>query len=127
MSICSVYAIDIDLSKYSDDEISELFSLLQQEMIDRKIVKQAKVPSGKYIIGKDIPAGKYVFTKVDISKGCSIWIYNDDSSTTLGNTVGSEYIGYDKDEEYIAYLKDGNLLSLDGAFYMKVFTGIVFE
>ncbi len=125
LNTCSALAVDIDLSKYSDEELIDIFELLNEEMIARKIVKSAKLPVGRYTVGVDIPAGKYVIEMADKSKhsGPIIRIYND---TTLNKTNFSEWLESPEDTMIIE-LHSGNVIETDETIIISTFTGIAFE
>lgn len=67
LSTCFAYAVDLDLSGYTDEQIIELNGLINQELVNRKIGIRAKIDPGAYLVGKDIPVGTYVFRAVDLS------------------------------------------------------------
>ena len=48
------------ISSLSDEELIELYSQINEEIVNRKIEKTAKLLAGTYEIGKDIPAGDYM-------------------------------------------------------------------
>lgn len=52
----------IDLSGMSDSEISNLYELILQEMLDRGITRTGDLAEGNYVVGQDIRAGSYNFT-----------------------------------------------------------------
>lgn len=52
----------IDFSAYSDDEIAELLKEINQEVVDRRLEKSAKLEPGVYTVGVDIPAGSYTYS-----------------------------------------------------------------
>ena len=134
--ICAVIAVlllvsacaaeTVDLSKYTDAQVLELLTLVQQEVVDRKLSKTARLSGGEYIAGEDIPAGKYVFT-------CSykgyVWanftVYSDRGSgkqkiwelITEDDGVFSRVITLDMDDQ----------LKCDQPFTLSVYTGISFN
>lgn len=61
-----VYASDIDLKSMSDEEITQLYSDVEQELVDRNINKSSDLLPGTYVGGVDIPVGGYDIT-VDTS------------------------------------------------------------
>lgn len=125
LNTCSAFAVDIDLSKYSDDELKEIFALLNEEMLTRKIVKSAKLPVGRYTVGVDIPSGKFVIEMADKSKhsGPIINIYADD---TLSKQSFHEWLEGPEDTMIIE-LKSGNVLETDETIIISTFVGITFE
>lgn len=54
-----VYASDIDLKSMSDEEITQLYSDVEQELVDRNINKSSDLLPGTYVGGVDIPVGGY--------------------------------------------------------------------
>ena len=125
LNTCSAFALDLDLSKYSDEELKEVFELLNEEMLNRKMVKSAKIPVGRYTIGIDIPVGKYVIEMADKSKhsGPIIKIYEDESLSKLSF---SEFLD-NTDDTMIIELKKGNVLQTDETIILSTFVGIAFE
>lgn len=115
-------ALDIDLSKYSDDEIVALYEMVGQEIVTRKISKSAKVPSGTYIVGVDIPAGKYIVEKLSNSSYDYLQIYTD--STKELKLVSEDL--WDA-ESCIITVEDGNALVLGSDFLLTVYTGVTFN
>jgi len=125
LNTCSALAVDIDFSKYTDEELKEVFELLNEEMLNRKIVKSAKIPVGRYIIGTDIPAGKYVIEMADKTKysGPIIKVYLDD---TLSKTTFSEWLE-GPDDTMVIELKKDNVIETDETIIISTFVGITFE
>ena len=58
VSCMNVYALD--LSNYTDEDLSLLYEQLMDEMNERCIEKIAHLEAGKYIGGRDIPTGDYL-------------------------------------------------------------------
>ena len=116
----------IDLSKYSDAQLKEILLLVNQEMVNRKIVKQAKIPAGQYIVGTDIPAGKYEITEQKASSifGPLIEVYSNGKSDFSNMIV---YNLMDPGDTMIVELKNGYLFETNSAIILKTFTGISFE
>lgn len=119
------HAVDIDLSKYSDEELIEIRQLINQEMINRKIVKSAKLPVGRYTVGVDIPVGKYVIEmqNKNMTSGPIIKVYKDIS---LEDIDFSNWL-HSTEETMIVDLKDGNVLETDEAIIISTYNGITFE
>lgn len=124
--LCGVaYAITIDLSEYSDDELIELETAIQAEKIERGMGKTAKVFAGVYTIGVDIPAGTYA---VGVLQG-----YRD--TFTIRNEKGNvtEYYKIGTKDDYNKYLGkieliDGYTIEFDSILELTVYSGgIVFE
>ena len=127
LSTCIGYAIDLDLSGYTDEQIIELNSLVNQELVNRKIEKHAKIDPGKYLVGVDIPVGTYIFRSADTSEErIFVQVFNNDESMINNNMAA--YFRLDAEKtEFRVHLIDGNMLYLDKPIYIYIFTGIVFE
>lgn len=123
--ITLAHAVEIDLSKYTDEELKEILELLNEEMLNRKIVKSATIPVGRYTIGVDIPSGKYVIEMADKSRrsGPIVKIYED---STLNKTTFSEWLEGPEDTMIIE-LNNGNVLETDETIFISTFVGITFE
>ena len=122
-------AVDIDLSKYSDSELKQIISLVNQEMMDRKIIKSAKLPAGRYEVGIDIPAGKYEITEQTISTfmGPTVAVFKDNTKTDniLMDSIIFEMM--EAGSSFVVELKNGNVLDIDASVILTVFSGIRFE
>lgn len=124
-SITVAQAVELDLSVYSDAELKEIFELLNEEMLSRKIVKSATIPVGRYTVGVDIPSGKYVIEMADKCKrsGPIVSIYVDN---TLSKKTFSEWLEGPEDT-MIMELNEGNVLETDETIIISTFVGITFE
>ena len=124
-SITVAQAVELDLSVYSDAELKEIFELLNEEMLSRKIVKSATIPVGRYTVGVDIPSGKYVIEMADKSKrsGPIVSIYVDN---TLSKKTFSEWLEGPEDT-MIMELNEGNVMETDETIIISTFVGITFE
>ena len=116
----------IDLTKYSDSQLKEILFLVNQEMVDRKIVKQAKVPVGQYTVGPDIPAGKYEISEQEVSTimGPFIQVYSNRDEKTPKKEFS--YI-MNPAETIVVELKNGYFFETNQPIILKIFTGISFE
>lgn len=123
LSVCGAFALEIDLSKYSKEELIELNALIAKEMLDRGFEKQATVPVGKYIIGQDLPAGTY--TLKPAKDGFKIRVYSDVNHTGDYEWIHSDYVSSD---EYIGKIEllDGQVLEIDANVVFILYTGIDF-
>ena len=71
--VCSVLApaafADSKFSRYSDDEIRQLYELVRQEMISRglALTQEMTLREGKYIVGEDIQPGTYTLKCTETS------------------------------------------------------------
>jgi len=57
--VSSAAAEDIDLSGLSFDQLIQLQSRINMELMQRDEWQEVTVPIGVYLVGKDIPAGKW--------------------------------------------------------------------
>ena len=116
-------SLDLDLSEYTDEEIVELLSLVNQEIVDRHIEKTATLPEGTYTIGVDIPAGKYIYTPINTDGWWgNITLYNDD---TQEEEILHEMV--DEDGKFYIVLQDGNVFVSDEEFNLTIRSGALFE
>lgn len=81
-----------------------------------------ELPSGQYIIGKDIPEGTYDFTWV-WGKG-SISKYKNDHDTTLGASTYFQWMGNSQEYEFRQCINvkcvNGELLDLGGNMIVRI-------
>ena len=124
----AAFAVEIDFSNYTDEEMLEIEQLVAQELSERNIQKHATMIEGIYTVGEDIPAGKYTFSLEDKGSSVmpSIWVYKDDGKHTVGNTVSSKLFE-DVGDSKIIPLEDGNVIYLDCTVRVTPFKGITFE
>lgn len=105
-----------DLTKYSDEELAELYYAVAQEMIDRGVSKTANVEPGQYYGGTDIPTGTYLLV-IDNTDGDTFINYSyrsmvDRSQTIRGSvTAGSKY-------QVKLTVYDGDVLYISGSFVL---------
>ena len=126
----SAYASDLDLSSYSDDEIETLLDRVQQEIVDRKIEKNATLAAGTYIAGEDIPTGTYtVYCKYEGDIWADIYIFPADNP----DEYSFDGIVYAKSETdpgegtWKINVEEGDRLECTYEITLTVFAGIVFK
>lgn len=105
---------EIDLASLSSDELIELQTQIQGELMNRGDIKSANIPAGEYTIGVDIPAGVYSVT----SPSYGMIVVNDfDLSyfVTIEDPVGK------------LELNDGDAFSVGGPIVLTTYTGISFN
>ena len=61
VSIAAVHAAGIDLSRMSDEELTELAIQINEELHSRNLSESQYLYQGMYEVGKDIEPGRYVF------------------------------------------------------------------
>lgn len=64
-SVPIAYAEQVDLSSLSYEQLMELNTEIQSEIMSRPDFKKVLVPPGAYIVGKEIPAGKWTITATE--------------------------------------------------------------
>ena len=79
-----------DISDLSREELIELDQRIHLRLFDEQLIEGVPVPSGEYIIGRDIPAGTY---RIDFSGGSEMssgrfFVYNADGSVNSWHFVG---------------------------------------
>lgn len=93
------------------------------------------IPTGTYLIGRDIPAGSYKVYPYNIL-GVDILVYSDEdrfySDKSYSNTYASNnitlYYDQDNEESYCTLmLSDGNILSINNSVIMKKATQFSFN
>lgn len=106
------YASDIDLKSLSDEEITQLFSDVEQELVDRNITKTSDLLPGTYVGGVDIPVGGYDIMASANDEYFSVQITGVDKNT-------ADYYYYESadpntDGNFHISIKDGYTLTVDG-------------
>lgn len=123
INTCSALQNDIELSNYSDKEVIDLLHIVNQELVDRKLVKKAIVPKGTYVVGDDIPAGKYIvsITKEPDFGLKSVYVYDSSDRMVLWENF------HGVDDRIVISLESGNVVKFETEVIMFTFTGISFE
>lgn len=119
------FAAGVNLKKMTDDEIVQLLKDVQNELVKRKIEKSAKMPAGKYIVGRDFPAGCYML-KIN-AKG------DDWGNLTVKGDKGSgslkewEVVSADNPETFFFTLEKDDELACAVPFILTISAGVKFE
>ena len=117
----------IDLSSFTDNEIVELLKQVNQELVDRRINKTAKLAPGTYTGGKDIPVGKYIFTCTATGNDWgNMFVYNDQGKQVEWQVVSAPEKGQDPETSFITLEKD-HTLKCSTPFTLTIMAGAVFE
>ena len=117
----------IDISSMSNEEIVELMKQVNQEIVDRRINKTAKMAPGTYTGGKDIPAGKYIFTCTATGDDWgNMFVYNKEGKQVEWEIVSAPEKGQDPETVFITLEKDYTL-KCSTPFTLTIMTGAVFE
>ena len=117
----------VDLSSMSDDEIVELLTQVNQEVVTRRINKTAKMAQGSYVGGRDVPVGKYVFTCT--AKGNdwgNMFVYNAEGKQIEWEVVSAPEQGEDPQTVFVTLEKDYTL-KCSTPFTLTVMSGAIFE
>ena len=117
----------VDLSSMSDDEIVELMKQVNQEIVDRRINKTAKMAPGTYTGGKDIPVGKYIFTCTATGNDWgNMFVYNKEGKQVEWEVVSAPEQGQEPQTSFITLEKDYTL-KCSTPFTLTIMAGAVFE
>ena len=117
----------VDLSSMSDDEIVELMKQVNQEIVDRRINKTAKMAPGTYTGGKDIPVGKYIFTCTATGNDWgNMFVYNDQGKQVEWQVVAAPEQGENPQTSFIT-LEKNYTLKCSTPFTLTIMAGAVFE
>ena len=118
-----------DLSQLTNDEVAELLTLVNAEVVKRGITKTAKLPQGAYIGGKDVPAGRYIFTSLATGDDWgNVTVYSEGGKGDLliWEVVSAPKNGAAQDTIFIS-LNDGDELKSGVPFSLTIMGGAVFE
>lgn len=107
-----VYASDVDLKSMSDEEITQLYSDVEQELVSRNIPKSSDLLPGTYIGGVDIPVGGYDVFSPAGDYSFDIDIHGDGPKGIYYSF--SEIADASEDANYHFSIKDGEILSISG-------------
>ena len=119
----------VDLSSMTDDEVVELLTQVNQEIVKRGIAKTAKLPEGAYIAGSDIPAGKYIFTVLatgDDWGNVTVYSEGGKGKQKLWNVVMAPENGAEPDTIFIT-LEEGDQLKSGVPFSLTIMPGAIFK
>jgi len=117
---------EISLSGYTDAQLLELLTQVQQEIADRRIEASASLRGGDYIVGEDIPAGKYVFRctyRGDWWANFSVYAERGSGKQKKWDIITKE----DGEYECLLTLEAGDKLSCDEPFTLSVYAGVMFK
>lgn len=118
-----------DLSQLTNDEVAELLTLVNAEVVKRGITKTAKLPQGAYIGGKDVPAGRYIFTSLATGDDWgNVTVYSEGGKGDLliWEVVSAPKNGAAQETIFIS-LNDGDELKSGVPFSLTIMGGAVFE
>lgn len=115
LPLVSMAAQKIDLSTYTVEELIALKTDVVGELMNRKEIKTAKIPTGDYIIGVDFPAGVYSVTTNEFLVTIVINEYEQLYTVAQDAPIGK------------ITLKDGDAFKCTSAIELKVYAGISFD
>ncbi len=122
---CNAFVEMPNLSDYSDAELIELLSSVNQELSNRKIEKTAEFAAGKYIIGVDIPAGTYIMFGIGTEKNDSLSVYEYDSENEKWKYKTMYFLHDDKAVHFT--LAEGQKIEATCAFSLTISSGAHFH
>ena len=117
---------DIDLSKFTDEEIIALNKSVQEEIVARNIEKSAVLIPGQYLVGTDIPAGAYHFHgKAPSNSSLILYVYPNNDKREPHTFY--QYISSGEEGSWDLTLIEGDLLAFDdGELTLTVSAGGTF-
>lgn len=127
--VSAALAATVDLSSMTDDEVVELLTQVNQEIVKRGIAKTAKLPEGAYIAGSDIPAGKYIFTVLatgDDWGNVTVYSEGGKGKQKLWNVVTAPEAGAEPATIFIT-LEEGDQLKSGVPFSLTIMPGAIFK
>ena len=107
----SAFGEGIDLDSLNDDELSELYDNVREEMFARGVIIEEDFAFGDYVVGKDIRAGSYtlIFSNVVNRTGAQVYIYK----TSVKDENGLVFHEFVRNNGNVSIsLEDGMLLSI---------------
>ena len=119
----------IDLSTLSDEELEQLLTDVQQEIVNRGISKTAVLPKGAYIAGEDLPTGKYLYTCLATgSDWGNVTVYSNRGSgrQLLWEIVSAPENGKANETFYLT-LNDGDQLKSGVPFSLTINSKVFFR
>lgn len=119
LSIGSVYA-EVGFSKMTDEELISAQEELQNELLNRGLIKKVTLPAGLYEAGVDIPVGKYIVTAATVNqaKYPCVSVYKDkkDASSLFSLNTLSEQVLADYGSCMVT-LEEGQVLKLESVSF----------
>lgn len=106
------YAYDLDLKSLSDDEITQLFSDVEQELVDRNINKTSDLLPGTYVGGVDIPVGGYDIISPAGDDDFSVMLIGIDKQDM--DYYHRDKVDENEDANFHISIKDGYTLTVEG-------------
>ena len=109
-----IIALADDISSMTYDELIALRQQLNEEIMSRPEWREVTVPSGEWVVGKDIPAGEYsvssgsggAYINVTRPKGKSYDLIVNQGVTSTDNAIGRVNL---KDGDVVT-VKHGSLI-----------------
>ena len=125
----AAFAVTVDLSAMSNEEIVELLNLVNAEIVSRGINKTAKLPQGTYNAGTDLPARRYIFTCLAVGNDWgNVTVYSDGGKgkQILWNVVSAPEEGQEPTTIFIT-LNEGDQLKSGVPFSLTIMSGAIFQ
>ena len=121
LTVYSVTAQNIDLSQYSYVDLQNIAAQAQMEMMERPEFQEVEVPTGLYVVGKEIPAGQWTVTRTGIYSS----IVTGDTLDSTQNSIANSKNHYSKilNDETPTY----KITLLDGMYVQIIKNPIIFS
>ena len=113
----------------TNEEIIDLLTRVNEEIVSRGINKTATLPQGTYYAGSDIPAGKYIVTCLAVGDDWgNVTVYSDGGKgkQILWNVVSAPEEGQDPTTIFIT-LNEGDQLKSGVPFSLTIMSGALFQ
>ena len=122
-------AATVDFSSLSDQDLLDLLTQVNQEVVNRGLNKTAKLPQGGYIAGKDLPTGRYIFTsmaKEDDWGNLTVKADEGKGQLILWEVIAAAKKGEDPEAVFIT-LNKGDKLESGVPFSLTIMSGALFQ
>lgn len=100
----------VDVAAMTLDELVSLRAQINKEIDKRLRGSSPMIPSGQYLVGRDIMAGRYKFSvpsPSETGKSLRIAIYEAE-----GDSLSKQHVYIDEGESYVIVIEDDNVLEL---------------
>lgn len=126
LALPAALADGVDLSSMSYDELTDLRSQLEQEIMSRPEWKEVQVPPGRYVAGVDFPAGRYTGEMRKKYGGFMfVTLYPNAQADAIDATM---YTINDDNPSVTLSFTDGMMLEIHtGGFWLKPYRGLFGE
>lgn len=97
----------VDISQYSDMELTQIYQLFISALANQQDIPKMTIPSGIWIVGRDIPVGTYAIS-VYCPSGSGNFSFSSDQLDVSGN--------HDEIIKLQSEFREGSIVIADGCF-----------